>query len=367
MIELKIENLIKPSINEIEKYLPGQSKIDGKKNIIKLSSNESPFQIPKRVCSKLREQIFMSNIYPDGDSSELKKALAREFGLKTDQILCGNGSDDILSVIAQSFSKENSEIICSEFGFIYYPIIAKAAGCKVVTAKSANLSISCENIIKKITKKTKIIFLANPNNPTGTIIFRDELDNFLRKIPENIIVVIDGAYSEFITDKRYSNGFDFIKKYNNLIVTRTFSKIFALAGLRLGWAYSNKEIIEILEKVRGPFNVNSIAQHIGSMILKEKKFLDRSIKHNNKWQRILPEEINRIGFRAYKTHANFVLVKVDPEKFSKKKIINYLKKKKIVIRDLRNYGLNDFFRVSIGTTPHLKKFLKELKNSIKKN
>jgi len=367
MIELKIEDLIRPSINEIEKYLPGQSKIDGEKNIIKLSSNESPFQIPKRVFSRLEEQISKSNIYPDGDSLELKRALSKKFRLKTKQIICGNGSDDILSVIAQSFSKENSEVICSEFGFIYYPIIAKAAGFKVVTAKSLNLSISCKGILKKITKRTKIIFLANPNNPTGTIIFRDELDNFLSKIPDNIIVVVDGAYAEFITDKNYSDGFDLIEKYNNLIITRTFSKIFALAGLRLGWAYSNAKIIELLEKIRGPFNVNSIAQHIGSLILKEKKFIDRSVQHNKKWRNILPKEINKIGLQAYKTYANFVIIRVDPDKFSKKKIISHLQKEKIVVRNLENYGLNDFFRVSISTTPHLKKFLKELKNSIRRS
>ena len=139
------------------------------------------------------------------------------------------------------FSNEGAEVICSEYGFIY-PIIARAAGCKVIIAKTKNLSVSCENILKKISKKTKIIFIANPNNPTGTIIFKNELIEFLDKIPKNIIVVLDGAYSEFIVNKNYSDGIDLIKKYENLIITRTFSKIFALAGLRLGWGYSNKQI-----------------------------------------------------------------------------------------------------------------------------
>ena len=191
-------------------------------------------------------------MYPDGDSSSLKLSISKKFKINRNQIICGNGSDDILSLITQAFGREGSEVICSEYGFIYYPIISKIAGARVVIAKSKNLSVSCENILKKISKKTKIIFIANPNNPTGSIIFRNELKDFLRRVPKNIIVVIDGAYSEFVTDKSYSDGIDLINNFENIIITRTFSKIFALAGLRLGWAYSSKQIIEILEKSERP-------------------------------------------------------------------------------------------------------------------
>lgn len=364
MVNFSLETLTKPSINEIEKYLPGKSKLDGFSKIIKLSSNESPFRVPNKVFKGSLDLIKSSNLYPDGDALELKQKIAEKFSLSAKNIICGNGSDDILSVIAQTFSTQNSEIICSEFGFIYYPIIARAAGCKVITAKSENLKISCKNILDKITENTKIIFIANPNNPTGTIILRNELKNFLDKVPKNIIVVLDGAYSEFITDNKYSDGTDLINKYQNLIVTRTFSKIFALAGLRLGWGYSNLQIVELLEKVRGPFNVNSIAQKIGIAILKEKRFLDKSIKHNNKWRAILPKKINSLGLKSYETYANFVLVKVDPLKFSKDKIIKLLYKKKIIVRNLDNYGLGDYFRVSIGSSPNIKKFLSELKKVI---
>ena len=245
MVDFNFEDLTKPSIIEIEKYVPGESfDSSANANAIKLSSNESPFLIPKRVISKVNKLIFSSNLYPDGNCNLLKKQLAKTFNLKIKNIICGNGSDDILSVIAQTFSKEGNEIICSEFGFTYYPIIARAAGCKVVTAKSENLKVSCNNILKCITKLTKIIFIANPNNPTGTIIFKDELLGFLEKVPKNIIVVLDGAYSEFIGDKKYSDGIDLIEKFPNIIVTRTFSKIFSLAGLRLGWGYANHKIIE---------------------------------------------------------------------------------------------------------------------------
>ena len=367
MNKQKIQYLIKPSINEIAKYVPGESSIGNNKNVIKLSSNESPFKIPKNVYSSIKKLMEKTNLYPDGDSDLLKKSISQRFNLNKSQIICGNGSDDILSIIAQTFAKENGEVICNEYGFIYYPIIARAAGAKVVTAKSKNLNIDCENILKKISPRTNLIFLANPNNPTGTIIFRDELEQFIANIPKNVILVLDGAYSEFITDKQYSDGLDLVKKYPNVIATRTFSKIFALAGLRLGWAYSNKNIIELLEKVRGPFNVNLIAQTIGSAILNERNFLKKSIKHNSKWQNKLPELINKIGLEARETHTNFVLVKVNKKKFIKKKIIQGLQKKKIIVRELLNYGLHDYFRVSIGTDSQLKKFIKELKIILKKS
>ena len=283
-----ISKIVKPTINQIAKYIPGESLIDGKKDVIKLSSNESPFKIPSKVSAISEKLISKFNLYPDGDSNILKKSLSKNFKINFSQIICGNGSDDILSLVAQAFSDENSEIICSQYGFIYYPIVAKISGAKVLTAKTDGLNISCKNILSLITKKTKIIFFANPNNPTGTVILRNELIKFISSVPKNIIIVIDGAYSEFVTNKNYSNGLDLVKKFPNIIVTRTFSKIYALAGLRLGWAYSSKSIIEILEKIRGPFNVNSIAQNIGAMILKEKKFLMKSINHNNKWQKKLP-------------------------------------------------------------------------------
>ena len=360
-----ISKIIKPTINQIAKYIPGESFIDGKKDVIKLSSNESPFKIPKKVSTLSKELTSKLNVYPDGDSNILKKSLSKTFKIKFDQIICGNGSDDILSLVAQAFSDERSEIICSQYGFIYYPIVAKISGAKVLTAKTEGLNISCKNILRLITKKTKIIFFANPNNPTGTVIFRNELLKFISRVPKSVIVVIDGAYSEFVTNKNYSDSLDLVKRFPNIIVTRTFSKIYALAGLRLGWAYSSKTIIELLEKIRGPFNVNSIAQNLGAMILKEKRFLVKSISHNEKWQKKLPLLINSLGLKAYETFANFILVEVKGQD-QKIKIISQLLKKKIIVRDLNNYGLKNFFRVSIGTDSEMNIFIKTLKFIMKK-
>ena len=364
MAKLKIENIVKPSIKGIAKYVPGESPDKNSSKFIKLSSNESPFEVPVKNFSFINKILRNSHLYPDGDCLLLKKSIGERFKLKSNQIICGNGSDDILSIICQAFSREGSEVICSEYGFIYYPIIAKAAGCKVVTARTEQLSVSCKNILMKINKKTKIIFIANPNNPTGSIIFKKELIKFLDKVPSKIIVVLDGAYSEFIKDKSYTDGVDLVNKYKNLIITRTFSKIFGLAGLRLGWGYSNKEIINLMERIRGPFNVNLIAQHIGSLILKDNEFLKKSIDHNEKWRQYLPKKLNELGFKVKTSYTNFVLVEVDKKKYSKEKILNVLKKNKIIVRDMKSYNLQNFFRVSIGRDSHMKKFLKVLKSSL---
>ena len=367
MKDTQIQKYIKPSINKISKYISGGVSNKLGTDFIKLSSNESPFEVPKSVYKDISLYLRKSNLYPDGDSILLKKTIAKELKLDSNQIICGNGSDDILSIVAQTFCREKGEVICSEFGFIYYPIISRASGANVVIAKSKNLAISCDEILKKINSKTNVIFIANPNNPTGTILSRSEIVSFLKKVPSKTIVVLDCAYAEFVEDQNYSDGTDLISEFSNLIITRTFSKIFGLAALRLGWAYSNKEIINLLEKIRGPFNVNGIAQIVGANIFKEKKFLKTSIKHNNEWKQKLPASINRInGLIAYETNANFVLVKANSIK-KKGDIIKYLFKKKILVRDLSNYNLNEFFRVSIGKKEHLNKFINELKYFMKKN
>ena len=199
------------------------------------------------------------------------------------------------------------------------------------------------------------------------LFLENELKDFLRRVPKNIIVVIDGAYSEFVTDKSYSDGIDLINNFENIIITRTFSKIFALAGLRLGWAYSSKQIIEILEKVRGPFNVNLFAQKIGSLILEEKSFLKKSVAHNNLWQKKLTKFINSLGLDAKITYANFVLIKIDKKKFNKSVILKLLLKNKILIRDLTSYGLDEFIRVSVGSSKQMNKFLQVLKGIMNNN
>tara|TARA_B100001057_G_scaffold473831_1_gene538746 strand:- start:223 stop:1347 length:1125 start_codon:yes stop_codon:yes gene_type:complete len=356
---------LKPSLKKISKYVPGESEDKNNNRIIKLSSNESPFTLSKKILLNISTKLKNCNRYPDGDCRIIKNALVKKFNLNSKQIICGNGSDDILALICNAFSRENTEVICSNYGFIYYPVVAYASGAKVVNAKTKNLSISTSNILKKITKNTKIIFIANPNNPTGSIIFKDELIKFLKKVPKKIIIVLDGAYAEYIDDKRFSDGLDLVRKYPNIVITRTFSKIFGIAGLRLGWAYSSKEVIELMEKIRGPFNVNTIAQVAASEILSDESFLEKSIKHNDKTKQWLSTELKNLGLNVIESYTNFLLVKTNKNQMSAKDIVERLKEKGILVRGLENYKLPNFFRVSLGKKEELKVFIDYLSKILK--
>ena len=356
---------LKPSLKKISKYVPGESEDKNNNRIIKLSSNESPFTLSKKILLNISTKLKNCNRYPDGDCRIIKNALVKKFNLNSKQIICGNGSDDILALICNAFSRENTEVICSNYGFIYYPVVAYASGAKVVNAKTKNLSVSTSNILKKITKNTKIIFIANPNNPTGSIIFKDELIKFLKKVPKKIIIVLDGAYAEYIDDKRFSDGLDLVRKYPNIVITRTFSKIFGIAGLRLGWAYSSKEVIELMEKIRGPFNVNTIAQVAASEILSDESFLEKSIKHNDKTKQWLSTELKNLGLNVIESYTNFLLVKTNKNQMSAKDIVERLKEKGILVRGLENYKLPNFFRVSLGKKEELKVFIDYLSKILK--
>lgn len=357
-------NKIKLSINKIAKYEPGESEnesIDG----IKLSSNESPFLIPQTIKKKMQLNLNKLNLYPDGDCLILKKAISNRYKINFNQIICGNGSDDILSLIGLAFSRENCEIICNKYGFLYYPIIAHAVGAKVVFSNKNSLIVDENDIVKKVSKKTNIVFLANPNNPTGLIVEKKRLVRMLKKIPPHVIVVIDGAYAEYVKEKGFSDGLELVKSFPNVVVTRTFSKIYAMAGLRLGWAYSSKEVISTLEKIRGPFNVNTIAQIAGAEMLKDENFLRKSIKHNEKWKSWLTNEINLLGFETQHSFANFILVKCNLKNFTAESLVSCLKKRKIFIRHMQSYGLKNYFRISVGKGSELKKLILSLKEIVK--
>ena len=358
---------INKNINSVVKYEAGISKLADRKKIIKLSSNEGAFGTSpkiKKTLKELEKKIFR---YPDPESNKLKDTISKKYKLNKNNIICGNGSDEILTTIAKIFSGSGDEILYSEYGFLMYPIAAQLAGAKGVKVKDVNYRNSLKNFIGAITKKTKIVYIANPNNPTGTYLNKDELNKFILKIPKKILLVIDAAYAEYITKKDYSSGIDLVKKNNNVIMTRTFSKIYGLAGLRLGWAYCPKYIVDIFNKVRMPFNINKVAMEAGVTALYDQSFYMKSIKHNNYYLNWLTREIGKLGLVPIPSVANFILVKFPPTgKFSAKKVNNYLLSKGIILRRVDSYGLKDFLRISIGKKNELKKLIKFLKIYFKK-
>ena len=248
-----------------------------------------------------------------------------------------------------------------------YPIATQLSGAKGIKVKDINYRNSLKNFSKAITKKTKIIFIANPNNPTGTYLTKNELNEFVLKLPKRILLVIDAAYAEYITKKDYSSGEDLVKRNNNVIMTRTFSKIYGLAGLRLGWAYSSKYIADIFNKVRLPFNINIAAMKAGTIALSDKSFYMKSLKHNTYYLNWFTKEIVKLGLVPIPSVANFILVKFPNKgKYSANKVNNFLLSKGIILRKVDSYGLKNFLRISMGRKNELTKLIKYLRIYFKK-
>ncbi len=359
-------NILKKYKSVVE-YEAGISKLANKKKIIKLSSNEGAFGISNKVIKKLKEFQNQFFRYPDPQSNKLKKAISKKYNLNKNNIICGNGSDEILSTIAKIFSGPKDEIIYSEHGFLMYPIITQQVGAKGIKVKDNNYKNSLNNFYKAITKKTKIIFLANPNNPTGTYLNKEELKKFVKILPKRVLLVIDAAYAEYALNNDYTAGEEIVKNNSNVIMTRTFSKIYGLAGLRIGWAYCSKNIADVYNKIRLPFNINKAAIEAGVAALEDKQFSIKSIKHNKYYLNWLKNEISKLGLVSIPSIANFLLIKFPNKgKFTAKKVNKFLLSKGIILRSVDNYGLKDFLRVSIGKKNELRELIRILKIYFKK-
>ena len=345
------------TLNKIKTYEGGKSIIPGKKNIIKLSSNESPFGPSSRVLKAIKQISGKTNRYPSADCLELKKNICKRFKVPTKNIFCGNGSDEILGLLCQLLLSKNDEVIIPKHSFLMYEIYASINNAKIKYSNVDDYSFIVDDIIKKITKKTKIIFIAQPNNPTGMYLDKKNLNKLLKKLPKRTMVVIDAAYSEFINNRDYTDGLNLVTKNSNIIVTHTFSKIYGLASLRLGWCAAPEKIINLLDKIRGPFNVNQIAQIAGSVALSDINYEKKVIRHNTIWLKKFKSELSELPVKVYNSQANFIFIKVR----NAKELNKYLLSNGIIVRTLDNYEIFDCLRISIGTTLENKKFLNLIK------
>ena len=264
-----------------------------------------------------------------------------------DNIICGNGSDEILSMFANCFAGPGDEIIYSQHGFLVYPIAAKAAGATPIVAAEKDYKADVEEIIKVCSNKTKICFIANPNNPTGTYLTRQELITLRKELPQDCLLVIDSAYAEYVDKKDYTNGIELTTKYNNIACTRTFSKIYGLAALRIGWAYASKEVVELLNRIRLPFNINAIAQKAAVAALQDTKFIDNAVKHNNIWKPFVEKELQKNEIEIIPGVGNFVLAKFKNIKQANA-CYSYLEYNNIFVRKVSEYGLPEFLRITVG-------------------
>ena len=321
---------------------------------VRLSSNENNYGPAKSVKSLIKKNIKFSNIYPELDGETLRNQIAKTYKISSKQIILGAGSDEVLQMIYATFSKPKDEVVFTKYAFAMYSIYAKNFGCKAKMFDDRDFQFDLKDLFKIISSKTRIIFLANPNNPTGSIFYRKDLINFLNKVKKSTLIVIDSAYCEYITDKNYDDGMNLVKKFPNLIITRSFSKIFALGGLRIGWGYSNKKIIDKLYSFKKPFNVSRLSCIAAEESLKNKTWIKKSISNNFLNKDFAIKSLINPSFKVIDTEANFILLKFKNSKITEK-FVNFLYKNKVTVRSLTSYGLPNYVRMTIGTKADMKR------------
>tara|TARA_B100000579_G_scaffold158295_1_gene128756 strand:- start:607 stop:1689 length:1083 start_codon:yes stop_codon:yes gene_type:complete len=349
----------------IKTYKPGRSILKKNKYAIKLSANESALGTSPRVKRVLKKNYKIS-IYPDSKTIELRRSISKKFKCDFNKIICGSGSDEVIQMLCQLYLKDKDQVIVPEYSFLMYRIYATIAGAKVVFSKEKKFKVSISEILKKVNKNTKIVFIANPNNPTGTYLNKKELINLRKKLNNRVLLVIDDAYHEYMEDKQYSSGLKIFKDSKNVFILRTFSKIYGLASLRIGWGYGDKKIINALNMIKSPFNVNKIAQLCAIESLKDKKFLKKSIKHNLFWAKKIKNDLEKLNIFSNKVSTNFLLLDFKKCSLSADNVEKKLQKKGLILRETKTYGLKNCLRLTIGNSLENKLFLKNI-NKILKN
>lgn len=345
----------KKEILNIAPYTPGKSKIAGVAKPLKLSSNENGLGCsPKAAAAYKSFDSF--NRYPDATASELRASIGKVHNLDPEKIICGAGSDEILEIIAYAYAGEGDEVLYTRHGFLVYPIAAQSAGATPVIAEEKNYTTDVDALLKAVTPKTRIVYFANPNNPTGTYIPKSEVLRLRKGLRDDILLVIDSAYAECVTADDYADGREVVDLGNNTIMTRTFSKMYGLAGLRLGWGYAHPEIIDILNRIRPPFNITAPTLAAGIAAVEDQDFVKKSVAHNTKWRDKLTVELKKLGFESVQSQANFVMAKFGDAK----KAWEFLASKGIIVREIANYHLPEFLRLSIGTDDEMEKLLQAL-------
>tara|TARA_Y100001970_G_scaffold265590_1_gene353371 strand:- start:4406 stop:5488 length:1083 start_codon:yes stop_codon:yes gene_type:complete len=353
--------LPKPRKIIAEKYIAGLSLFKSRRSPIKLSANESALG-PSPKAIKSYNSIGKGFVrYPDSDGTFFRKVLAKKFNLKKDRIILGSGSDQIFELICKLFLTKGDEVVVSEYSFIIYRIYSRMFGAKVRYAKEENFKPSVRSILNCVNKKTKIIFLANPNNPTGTYLDKHEILKLRKKLRSDILLVLDDAYYEYIEDPDYASGIKLFSKSQNVLVTRTFSKIYGLAGLRIGWGYGSKAIIKKLYEIKPPFNVSRPALFAATEAVQDTKWLDKAIKHNNFWAKKIFEVTEEIGIATNRTNVNFFLLNFDFVNQSASQVFNKLANSGILVRQMEVYSIKNSLRVTIGNSRENKKFISVLR------
>tara|TARA_B100000902_G_scaffold302423_1_gene290370 strand:- start:1053 stop:2138 length:1086 start_codon:yes stop_codon:yes gene_type:complete len=342
----------------IEAYKPGKSKIKQFKNAIKLSANESALGMSPKARKLLLNQNLNLAKYPDGKSEILRKSISKAYKCNMDKIICGAGSDEVIQMICQLFLNPKDEVVIPEYSFLMYRIYSKIVGAKIKFAKEVKFKVSVDELLKKVNKKTKIIFIANPNNPTGTYLTKNELLQLRQRLDKKILLVIDDAYAEYMKNSNYSSGLDLFRNKENVFILRTFSKIFGLASLRVGWGYGSKKIINALNVIKPPFNINGVAQLAAAASLNDKKFIKKSINHNLFYAKKIKKFLEGYHISTNSVSANFLFLNFENCKYSSNYLYKKLKNKGIILRSTQyGYHIKNKLRLTIGSKKENLKFM----------
>ncbi len=337
----------RPGIMEITPYVGGDAALPGRNRAIRLASNEGALGPSPKAVKAYKKLAGELNRYPDGGCTELRQALGVRYGIDAGRIVCGAGSDEIIALLCRAYAGPGDEVLHSEHAFLMYAIAARAGGAKPVATPEKRLTADVDGLLARVTDRTRILFLANPNNPTGTYVPADGLRRLRAELPEGVLLVIDAAYAEYVTRNDYTPGIDMVEAGDNVVMTRTFSKIYGLGGVRLGWAYCPAAVADVLNRARNPFNVSAPAQAAALAALQDIAFTDRARRHNDTWLPWTAQELGALGFEVVPSAGNFVLVRfasVDEAEAADAD----LREHGIIVRRVAAYGLPDCLRVSIG-------------------
>jgi histidinol-phosphate aminotransferase len=335
---------------DIQAYVPGKSSAPGVARVFKLSSNETPLGPSPRALAAYQGVGAHLQDYPDGSAADLREAIGRAFGLDPDRIVCGAGSDDLLNLLARAYLADGDEAIHTTHGFLVYPIATLGTGAKPVAAPEKNYTADVDAILAAVTRRTKVVFLANPNNPTGTYVPFDAVKRLHRALPPHVLLVLDAAYAEYVQRNDYESGIELVATSDNVVMCRTFSKIHGLAALRLGWMYGPAPVVDAINRIRGPFNVNAAAIAAGIAAIEDTAHQERSRAHNARWLAWLTDEIGKLGLDVTPSVANFVLVHF-PEAHGRnaKAADAFLTARGLILRQVGAYKLPHALRLSVGT------------------
>jgi histidinol-phosphate aminotransferase len=360
---------VKPQrgLDEIKPYKPGKPVQEvereyGLKDVIKLASNENPLGSSPRALEAAREALCRLNYYPDGQSYDLRHALAAKLNVDPTQIVVGNGADGIIMQTCLAYLDEGDQVIVSRSSFPVYDIFVHVMRAMLVKTPLRDYGLDLDAMASAVTDRTKLVFLCNPNNPTGTMVTASEVDAFIKGVPDHVLIVLDEAYYEFVDSSEFPDSLSYVRAgKKNVLVMRTFSKIYGLAGIRLGYAIADPELLAPLYKIKEPFSVNLVAQEAGVAALTEERFLKQTVTANREGRLFLYHEFKRLGLFYLESHTNFVLVKIGPRAAH---VIQSLLERGIIVRPCDNYDLPEFARITVGTSTQNARLIAALEDAL---